>query len=273
MAIPQRRIVVNVADLIITDLRITVSLTVDASNSQDPGDVAIYNLARDTESQIFDRGKEIVVSAGYEGEVGVIYEGQMQRVQRVRRRSGGIARVTQIKLGTLTRSPVAVRGVQPLGGVTARSYAGSESVRRIAADLIGDMGLDAATLNAIPASATALNWAWTGAASDALTGLLSAHRLGWYEDSGQIRVRRRGSAAQPDGGHWLVTPATGLVGSPTDTDEGVRVELFLNPAVRRGDRVELESENTAGDYTVVAISHQADNWEGKFTTGLELRPA
>lgn len=268
-----RVLVVEVAGLVITRPRISVRVTLDNDNTQDTGSVAIYNLAPGTEDQIFERAKSIKVLGGYRGRIGTLFEGATQRVQRRRVTTAGVTRMTVIDLGNLTRAGSPVDGVAALGGVTARSYAGPQNVRAIARDLAADAGLAVGPLDAIPAAATATNWAWSGAASDALTALVGAVGCGWYEDGGQLRVRRRGSPAQPDRGIWLLSPQTGLVGAPTPTDEGAQCRVLLNPGIARGARVRLASDTLEGEFTTVTVRHSADNWEGRFVTDLELRPA
>ena len=100
-----RRIIVTVAGLLITDHRIGLVVNRRVSRSKDDGTVDIYNLARSTEQQIYDRGGLISVEAGYETQVGLVFEGSVDRVERARRTSGGIARITRVHLSDGIHSP------------------------------------------------------------------------------------------------------------------------------------------------------------------------
>ena len=266
-----RRIIVSVAGLLISQHRLGFTINRRSDRTADDGTVDIYNLARPTEQQIFDRGREISVEAGYGGQVGLIFEGRSQRVERVRRVSGGVARITRVHLSDALHTP-APAGGRPIGGVTSRSYAGAQPVRQVAADLMADAGLAAGALDAIPASADVTNWAYTGQATDALGALLRSVGCAFWADGAVIQVRRQGAASRGDAPGFLISAETGMIGSPKDTDEGVEVAMLLNPAIQLGSGLRVVSVNTNGDFVVVELTHLGDNWEGRFVTTCQARP-
>ncbi len=82
-------------------------------------------------------------------------------------------------------------------GVSNRVYPGVESARRIATDLIADMGLEAGPLDAISDEATFTDFHWAGFSSaGGLSALLRgsdpslAHLL-WHETDGVVRFRAK----------------------------------------------------------------------------------
>ncbi len=79
----QRYCKVLVSDLEITDpkIELDLKLSVDAE-TPDNGSVAIYNLSREREQQILERGDTITVDAGYQNHHGEIFNGRVQRVER-----------------------------------------------------------------------------------------------------------------------------------------------------------------------------------------------
>ena len=93
----------------------------------------------------------------------------------------------------------------------------------------------------------------------------------WFEDDGVVRFRKVGSS-QVDAPSLTLTPDTGLVGTAQETEEGVEAVMFLNPQVQRGSVISLESETLTGLYHVVAMRHEAENWQSNsFTTWVDLR--
>ena len=69
-----------------------------------------------------------------------------------------------------------------------------------------------------------------------------------------------------------VNPQNGLIGSPTVTDEGVELDMFLNPLCRLGSVINLRSAKTSGSYKIVSIVHTLDNWDvSNFKTTCDLR--
>ena len=164
--------------------------------------------------------------------------------------------------------------VNRLGGVTSRSYDGPVLARQIVTDLVSDIGLEAGPLDAIPADATIENFAFTGPADAALNVALQKVGVKYFSDGSVIRFRPLGTAgrmAQPDAPSVSISPATGLVGVPAVTDDGVEFHSFLNPLIQMGSQITISSENVNGRYVVSSLSHSADNWNGSFITAVDLR--
>jgi hypothetical protein len=67
----------------------------------------------------------------------------------------------------------------------------------------------------------------------------------------------------------LITPETGMIGTPALTDNGVRVSALLNPEVRPNRRVQLKSDTLEmnaqdGMYRVSTCTYSGDNYDGDF---------
>ena len=264
-----RRIKTTVAGLIIEDLRQSLSIERHSDPTQDRGSIAIYNLSPAHESRIRDRGGPITIEAGYPDTLALVFDGEVQRAIRARERT---ARITRITIGDQ------VRQKDRLGGVSNRVYPGVENVRRIATDLITDMGLQPGPLDAIPDSATFEDFHWAGFPSaGGLRAVLngsepSLAHIQWHEADGVVRFSAPGEA-QVDAPTIVLSPETGLIESPIVTDEGAEARSFLNPAIVLGCLIDLKSAALSGLWKVVALRHTAENWSGDFETGMDLREA
>lgn len=67
----------------------------------------------------------------------------------------------------------------------------------------------------------------------------------------------------------LISPKTGMIDTPTITDNGIRVSTLLNPEIRPGRRVKVESSiidlnATDGIYRVSECTFSGDNRDGDF---------
>ena len=99
----------------------------------------------------------------------------------------------------------------------------------------------------------------------------------WFEDNGKIRINRPrpaggGAELQADAPTIVLSPESGLIDRPIETDEGAEANMLLNPAVVIGCRIDLESDSLSGSWKVVALKHTGDNWRGgPFRTWVELR--
>ena len=261
MTLYGRRVRVTVAGLTITQPRISFTVERQADETQTTGRVDIYNLAPARSQQIYLRSSALTLEAGYPSTIATIFEGQVQRVRHPRR---NLAHVTSIELGD------AVRDEGVLGGVTSRSYAGPVSMRQIALDLIADMGLQSVRPSAIPPDATVTDFVWGGPSHEGLTALLKRVDTGWYEEDGVVRFTR-GDSTQVDAPRISVSPQTGLIGAPLETDEGAEATMFLNSQAKIGGEFNLQSVTLSGRYRIVGLRHEGDNWAGPFTTWCDLR--
>ncbi len=85
-----------------------------------------------------------------------------------------------------------------------------------------------------------------------------AANIDYVLDDGVLAIWPKGEAR--GGAIPLITPATGLVGYPQHTENGIRLTTLFNPAITFGGQVQVESALTpaAGTWTVFSLSHQLE---------------
>ena len=262
----QRVISVEVAGFTITDPKIEIDIKREGTNTPANGHVSIFNLSEDHERQIYDRGRELTISIGYQDDPAIVFDGVVQRVERERKLQ---RRVTKIALGGKAVAK------ETLGGTTQRAYDGEVLLRVIAQDLVADLNASSAqsfTLGSVDPIPPGLKreWNFTGTVTSALGILVEGLDVHWYEEDGVICFSewQKPVLGAPT---IVLTPETGLLESPAVTDEGARTRSLCLPRVRVGSCVELESETLSGAYKAISIYHKGDNWTGSLITELELR--
>lgn len=265
----RREVEVRVGNLVISEPEIFGTAAYSTTASQNQADLSILNLSPEHVGLIeheADEGGSLLISAGYPSTKGVIFSGVIKRVRQGRRIGGG--QYTEIRGG----DAIYTDGLPRPGGAvgtSSRSY-GQVLARAVARDLAGDAGLEIRNLEAIPADAVADGFVWAGQTAPGLTKLLAPLGLGWYMFDGRIVINRPGSTA--DGPrHLVVSPETGMIGSPVLTEDGAEVTMFLNPGVGIGDMLRLVSRFVGDDWKVVALRHTFSNRQGEFTTWADLR--
>ena len=261
-----RRIRVEVAGLIVEDLRITFEIEREVDATQNKGTVTIFNLAPENEERIYKRADEIVVQAGYPETVAILHRGFVQSIERVREQ---LSRRTVIKLGDAVRRAGKVN--PRLGGAYSTTLNGTVPIRDIVGGIANAMDMPLGPLDLIPEFAAWTNWAFSGPAWVAMSAALRRVKCTWYDDHGVIRIHRRGSIRH-DAPRITVSPENGLLDRPIVTDEGAKAVMLLNPAVVLGCQIDIESDSLSGSWQVVALKHAGDNWRsGQFRTTVELR--
>lgn len=237
----------------------------EASGTPATGDIEVYNLSEGSENRIRDRGKSVELFGGYQGgSLESIAQGDVRRVSRKR---VGLDRVAVIRFGGNIDKTQRT--------VFSRAYQGRVSVRQVVRDVVADMdGIEVGDLRAIPAGAALENRSFALPSRTVLTGLLAPLDLAWYEEGGEISVIARGQS-KDDRYDIIISEQSGMVGTPTITDDGVRVRTLLDHRIRMDTRFRVESEygEASGvDYHVVSYEHSGDNRSGGWFTDIEGRP-
>jgi hypothetical protein len=105
-----------------------------------------------------------------------------------------------------------------------------------------------------------------GSCSRELNRLGRTHGFYWSIQNGALEIIPGDGYL---GGIAFLTPTTGLIESPTITDNGVSAKALLNPEIRPNRRVRIESEmlkanGGGGEYRVSTASYVGDNRDGDF---------
>lgn len=98
---------------------------------------------------------------------------------------------------------------------------------------------------------------FTGRVSDLFTQIAATTENEWYIRDGAFVWAGFGSATAIG---VIVSPSTGLIGSPSPKDDGsVEMTVLLNPSIRVGSLLFVESSNTNGSYVVKSIEMNCDS--------------
>ena len=261
-------------------LFIRFQLRREATATPVEGHVDVFNLNESNETRVREAGLRIQVDAGYGDDLSRILDGSVRRVERVRE---GLDRVTRVHVGGKKG-----KGAKA-GPAFMRAYEGDVTVRTIVADGVAVLGLELGSLDPIPEDEVETNYRYNGPARDMLTTLLYERGIEWYNDDGVARFSGPGKTLddRPDG--VTISERTGMLGTPTVTEDGIRVKSLLNAKLRLDTKFRVVSavlDNAAsGDATnqraaevegafwkVVFVEHEGDNRGGGFMTLVEGRP-
>ena len=263
----------------IGDLFVRFRVRREATSTPAEGTIDIVNLNQSNETRIRERGRRVRLEAGYAGELETIFDGDVRRVERER---VDLDRITRIHVGGYVE--------RQTRSVFVRSYIGEVSVRDIVRDGIDVLEFDAGPLDLIPEDAIETDFSFTGPTRILLTHRLQPLGLEWYEDAGVVRISRILQTADDRPQGITISEQSGMIGSPTTTDDGIRVRTLLDPRLTLDTRVRVESrvladaasgdavneaatETSSGQmYKVIEVEHSGDNREGSYESIIEARP-
>lgn len=217
-------------------LRITFQATHFAGNALSVAEITIYNVSAYAERQMLGHGLNkkyefISLEAGYDGLFGAVFVGQIVNVQR-HLEDGGATKGIRFfckssgkerdqNVINLTLSPetdpvqIIEACAEPFGAEIQFYGDFSELKRRSRGTIL------------------------QGSPTDCMNELAEAFQFDWMVENGAIKIIKRDFALSNQ--VYVISAGTGMIGSPVVTDTEVGIRYTLNPKIKLGDTIKLES--------------------------------
>ncbi len=206
----------------------------------------IHNLSDPTIAQLEAPGQVLQIKAGTTF-VGELFKGSIT--------SRGVVTKNDTPNRTTTITAKDGRRVYRDTKVS-RAYPPKTPIATVVQDLLALTGLPVGTGSVYPPGTFPGGWAHQGLWRLALAEILLP--LGYYYtiQGGVIYVLLESSTAP--GNVPLLTPDTGLIGSPTRTKKGCNVASVLNSGIIAGRGIQVQSKFFNGLYRSVVVEHKYD---------------
>lgn len=264
----RRAVAVTVGTTRITGLRIEFRIKKTSTPEPNTLDLAVTNLSSDTRAKLREGNQRVVVEAGYTDSIEELFVGTSRTITHSR--SGADIR-TRIQCGDGEAQLRTAR----INESFAPGTKPEEVVRKLAASLGLDPGnafdklREGGFRGAISEFTSGLTL--SGKSGDELARLAKSLGFGFSVQDGRIQLLREGETSRETA--VVLSPETGLIGSPEPGDGGVVKALsLLQPGLRPGRAVELRSEAVQGMYRVQTVTHSGDTHGVAWHSELELQP-
>lgn len=212
--------------------RLDLDFFCDLNKSSEPnqGDVTVYNLKSATRNKILKDSK-LEVFAGYDGNEKLIFIGD---VKNVKNSDDGIDWASNILCGD---------GQGPyLEAKFVKSYREGVNIADVVKDLADSFGLAVRDLGESIKGQINGGLSVSGASKDILNQITKDYGLEWSIQDDEVRITQQ---EQPiDNEAIVISSETGLLNHPQVTEKGVDFEAQLNPDIRPGKLVRIESGST-----------------------------
>lgn len=237
--------------------RIVFEVNKDVSNLSNTGRVSIYGLSRDTRNQIERWDRPIcIIEAGYDGAVEVLAAFEVYRTIITKEGPEIVTTLELIdgaRLTTEKKINVAFAGGTPV----------SEVVDRV----IRELGLPVRATGVPILGEYLKGISLSGPVSEVLNKVVNKAGLSWSIQNNEVQILDRFDESQGRG--VLLTPESGLLDLPAklfDTDQieqrrrgiGYGLRALLNPQIRPGERLTVESQIVSTVLRVDKVSHRGD---------------
>lgn len=263
---------------IIRDLRVNFEITKSVLSFPNIARISIYNANQDTLSALQERYSRIVLNAGYEGDVRLLFKGDVRNVFQSKT---GPDRVTTIYSGD---------GEQSWQNATFnKTLSENLSVKSAIEEVLKTFSdINIGTLQGLPDVKDKLRGqVLSGSSKDIMDNFAEEYGFTWSIQDGEIVITPDEEPLQGDEA-ILVNVATGMIGSPTVTEIGVDVTTLLNPRMLPNRAFKVESVNaevaignlffrnikrTTGEglFKIQEVAFRGDSRDGEWTSSVKGR--
>jgi hypothetical protein len=196
-------------------------------------DIRVYNLAEETARRVKREFTQVYLQAGYEsGPFGVIFSGQVRQV-RIGRENGA-----DTYLDILASDGDRAYNWSTVNTTLAAGATAKDQMRAAQAAMAAE-GTVAGELPDVDAPALPRGRVMYGMARTAMRDAAQATGSSWSIQNGKSQVVP--VQGYLSGEAVKLTSATGLVGQPEQTNEGIKVRALINPRFRVGGRIKLDN--------------------------------
>lgn len=258
---------------LITDLKISFKVEKTSESNPNTMTVSIYNLSKDTRAICQRKGNAIILRCGYEGNIPLIF-------------SGDIAKCTIDKQGPDIVTIVEAGDGEISFGTSNidASFAPGATVQSVFNQVVGSFGTGLGPILGVPDQKINNGITLSGDSKKVMDDLTQKHGLEWSIQDGQVQVQKKNQPVF--GTAVLLNSETGLIGSPKNVkilkastdplldpalskDAGVQFKSLLNPKLKPGQLVKLDSVNVKGLFTVRKVTHSGDTYASSWESDCE----
>ena len=257
----------TIGDVRITGLRMSFKVAKTAGREPNTMELAITNLSAQSRAALQDADVPVTVEAGYRDTARVLFVGNIRNITHTRT---GADWVTRLRSGDGEKAIRDARvNVSLAPGATL-----ADAVGTVAKALGAPLGnaLKKAKAGDFGGAFAAFSGGVTlhGPAATQMDRLLATAGYTWSIQDGVLQLLR---ADEPnDETAVVLSPTSGLVGVPEFGEkQSLRARSLLQPDLRPGRRVQLESEAARGLYRCETVTHVGDTAGGDWYSECELR--
>lgn len=241
MSVPQylRQISLKIGNdteaLDLSDLRIRFSVRRGDVTTPNSADIRVYNVSDETarKSQLreFER---VVLQAGYAGNYGVIFDGTIKQVRRGRESQTDTYLDITAADGDSAYN-FAVMNVSLAAGSTPDDHL------QACLQAMASRGITMGEKPNLPTNKLPRGKVMFGMVRDHLDTLAKSTDTSWSFQDGKLTLIP--NTAYLPGEVVVINSATGMVGLPEQTQNGITVKMLLNPSVKIGRRLQIDNKS------------------------------
>lgn len=241
MSVPQylRQISLKIGNdeqaLDLSELRISFATRRSDIRPPNTADIRVYNVSDQTAKKAqLKEFSRVVLKAGYAGNYGVIFDGTIKQVRRGRESQTDTYLDITAADGDSAYN-FAVMNVTLAAGSTANDH-----LEQVLSSM-KSRGITMGEAPELSAMRLPRGKVFYGMTRDFLDVLGKTQDLSWSIQDGKLTLIPNTSYLP--GEAVVVTSATGMIGLPVQTQNGMTVQTLLNPGIRIGKRIKIDNSS------------------------------
>lgn len=236
-------------------------------------DLRIYNLTKSTANKVFQRDSTIGLRAGYDDSIDYLFKGKIRNVFKERNGADVITRVIA-RGGTSFEKPV-------INQTLGRNTQLTQIIRACAESIGYPLVIDESQFQDVDPYIS--GYTLIGDPTKQLNTLAQIHGFSYVLENDRLVIVRGGQFRQ--GQPVIISESTGMEGIPEITETGCDVNVRLNPRLKIGGRIDVQSELRtfnfsniyyqdvpenagSGIYRIFRLEHTGDSWGDDWTTSI-----
>lgn len=213
-------------------LRITFKTQKGDVETPNSAEINVYNLSEDTISKIRREFTRVILQAGYQGNAGIIFDGQIRQARNWR--EGGVDTVLSILAADGDRA-------YNFATVNTSLAAGSKPADhvQVCQQSFTAQGTGVGHVPDLPGQPLPRGKVMYGMARTYMRDTAKTTDTTWSIQDGKVQMLPL--KGYLPGEAVLLTHETGLVNTPEQSQDGIKVRCLLNPRLRVGGRIKLDN--------------------------------
>lgn len=234
----------------LSELRIRFSVKRGDIQTPNTADIRVYNLNETTSNAIQKEFTRIVLQAGYEGNYGVIFDGQIKQVRRGRETQTD----TYLDITAADGDSAYNFAISSFSLAAGSTY--NDHVSMVLKDM-AEHGISRGYFPDLPGNPLPRGKVVFGMSRDVMRNIAENTNTSWSIQDGKLQMVPLTSYMP--GEIPVLTAATGVIGMPEQTQGGIKLKTLLNPNLKIGQAVKLDNASIQGYRFGLELTQQAQN--------------
>lgn len=220
----------TVAGRTIELLRMTFNIEKDILGVPNRGKIQIYNLSADSRTAIQKSGIRIVLKAGYQGDVGTLFIGNVLNVFHIRKEADIITEIYAADGFSAYKDSYFSQTISP--GISPK-----ETLKKVASSF---QGIEIGTIEGVPDKSSSIyGQTLSGSTEYLMNKQAKEYNVSWSIQDEVLQVFPLSGSLQNT--TRILSATTGMIGSPTITEIGSNSKVLMDRTIVPGTKFRIDS--------------------------------